>query len=132
MINAVNVPVQVIAVNQLIPFVATRFHCGCSARHEEGSGRFVLVKPGIYLVSFNTTFSTDAAGEADIALEVNGEPIAGARIQETTAAATLYTSGFTTPVRVYCNGNATVTINNLSTVPVSVSNTNIVIHRICG
>ena len=43
MIDAVNVATQSVATNAIVLFNSTRIHTGCSARHEPGSGRFVLL-----------------------------------------------------------------------------------------
>lgn len=132
MINAVNPASQIVNAGLPIPFASNRILKGCSARHEPGSSRFVLTKPGVYKVVFNATFSTTAADTALIALEADGEPITSATISVTTAANNLYTNTIETLVEVFCGSSVSVTANNLSTVPLTLTNADMIIERLCG
>ncbi len=131
MINSVNVAPQTVGVNAPVLFGATRIKTGCSVRHEQGSGRFVFTKPGIYKVSFNGTISAAAAGIAILNVTQDGEAVAGAQIQKNVAAAPAVTDGsVTTLIRVYCC-DSSVSIVNQSTTSLTISNANIVIDRLC-
>lgn len=131
MIDAVNVATQVVAINNPVLFGATRIKTGCSVRHEQGSGRFVLTKPGIYKVTFNGTISAEAATTAILNITQDGEAIAGARIETSVAAAPAVVSGsVTTLLRVFCCDSA-VSVTNLGTTALNISNSNLVIDRLC-
>lgn len=130
MIDAVNVAAQTVNVNSPVLFGATRIKTGCTVRHEPGSGRFVLTKPGVYRVTFNANISTTAAGTAILNVTQDGEAIAGASINATTVAGASLPVSVTTLVRVYCC-DSSVSVTNLSTVEVNVTDANIVIDRMC-
>lgn len=131
MIDAVNVAAQTVASNAPVVYGSTRICTGCSARHEEGSGRITLLRAGIYKVTFSGNYSTTAAGTAILNIATNGEPVAAAQIQQTTAAATVYSGSVTTLVKVPCPGTVSVSVINASSVPVSITNANLVVTREC-
>lgn len=136
MIDAVNVAPQTVAVNAPIVFNNTRVVTGCSARHEEGSGRVVLLKPGVYTVSFNANVSLPTgATVAPINLDItqDGEPISGGKMIYVPAAVdTLDSVSSTVLVRVYsCGCCVPVSVRNTSTQPITVQDANIVITREC-
>lgn len=136
MIDAVNVAAQTVANSVAIPFSSTRICTGCSARHESGSGRFVLLKPGVYEVSFSANVSLPTgATVAPIILEMiqDGESVAGTRMVFTPAAAGTVGSVSTTAlIRVYdqccC---ASIGVRNISGASVIVQDANLVITRHC-
>lgn len=131
MIDSVNVASQVVAVNAPVLFGSTRIKTGCTVRHEPGSGRFILTKPGIYKVTFNSTISAAEAATAILNIMQDGEAIPGAQIQVGIGAASDIESGsVTTLIKVY-GCDSTVSVNNLSTSPLNISNANIVITREC-
>lgn len=130
MIDAVNVAAQTVNVNNPVLFGATRIKTGCTVRHEPGSGRFVLTKPGVYRVTFNANISTTDAGTAILNVTQDGEAITGASINATTIAGASLPVSVTTLVRVYCCDSA-VSVVNFSTTPVSVTDANLVIDRLC-
>lgn len=130
MIDAVNVPLQTVEVNSPVLFVATRIKTGCTVRHEQGSGRFVLNKPGIYKVTFNGNISTAAAGTAILNITQDGESVSGARINAITTAGGSIPVSVTTLLRVYCCDSA-VSVTNLSATAVDITDANLVIDRLC-
>lgn len=130
MIDAVNVAAQTVNVNNPVLFGATRIKTGCTVRHEPGSGRFVLTKPGVYRVTFNANISTTDAGTAILSVTQDGEAITGASINATTIAGASLPVSVTTLVRVYCC-DSPVSVTNLSTVAINVTDANIVIDRLC-
>ena len=132
MIRSTNLASQVIQPNQSVPFASNVITTGCSARHEQGSNRFTLLKCGIYMITFNTSFSTTAAGTAILAIQANGETIPAAEVNVTTAANSLYTNTIAVPVRVYNDCCVDISVKNLSTVPVTMFDTGITIERLCG
>lgn len=131
MIDAVNVAAQTVNINNPVPFGATRIKTGCTVRHEQGSGRFVLTRPGIYRVTFNSTISATADTVAILNITQDGEAIAGAQIQVGTGPSPNIESGsVTTLVRVFC-GDSAISVVNLGTAALTISNANIVIDRLC-
>lgn len=136
MIDAVNVAPQVVTTNGVVLFNSTRILTGCSARHEQGSGRFVLLKPGIYEVEFNANVSlpTDATvGPITLDIMQEGEPVAGSRMIYTPAAVdVLGNVSATILVRVYeCGCCASLSVRNSSPTSINVQDANFVITRHC-
>lgn len=136
MIDAVNVAPQVVTTNGVVLFNSTRILTGCSARHEQGSGRFVLLKPGIYEVEFNANVSLPTgATVGPITLDImqEGEPVAGSRMIYTPAAVDeLGNVSATILVRVYdCGCCTSLSVRNSSPTSINVQDANFVITRHC-
>ena len=131
MLNSVNVPVQTVAVNAPVIFASIRIRTGCCVRHEQGSGRFVLLKPGIYRVSFNGSMTAPAVTTGMLNLTQEGEQIAGANITAGTGPSDVESVSFTTLVRVFCNDTSAISVVNTGTAPVNITQANIVIERVC-
>lgn len=130
MINSVNVAAQTVNVNSPVLFGSTRIKTGCSVRHEPGSGRFVFLKPGIYKVTFNGTVTATAAATAILNITQDGEAIPGAQIQVGVGPTDIETCSVTTLLRVYSCDSA-MSITNLGTTALTVSNANMVVDRLC-
>lgn len=136
MVNAVNVPIQLVEVNDSVLFTGTRVTTGCAVRHEAGSGRFVVLKPGIYRVTVNADIAVpegETVGPISIGISQDGEAISGAEGTVTPTVVDAYFNvALTTLVRVYgpC-GNSTVALVNTSDIPINVENASIVIDRLC-
>lgn len=131
MINAVNVPVQTVAVNGAVLFANTRIKTGCSVRHEQGSGRFVALRPGAYKVSFSGNAAVTAAGAVALAIVQDGEEVAGSRMTATLAANAPENLSTTVLIRVFCDCCVSLGVRNLSTTAVAIDNANFVITREC-
>ena len=136
MIDAVNVAPQTVDANGTIVFGSTRILTGCSARHEPGSGRFVLLKPGIYEVEFNANVSLPTGatvGPIELAIVQDGEAVAGSVMIYTPAAVdTLGNVSATILVRVYeCGCCTTLSVRNDSASEINVQDANFVITRHC-
>lgn len=137
MIDAVNVATQAVATNAVVLFNSTRILTGCSARHEPGSGRFVLLKPGIYEVEFNANVSIPAGGTVGpITLNIvqDGEPVAGSKMIFTPAAVDeLGNVSATILVRVYeqCCCTSLSVRNDTPATTINVQDANFVITRHC-
>lgn len=131
MIDAVNVPAQVVAVNGIVLFANTRICTGCSVRHEQGSGRFVALKPGVYKVSFDGNVSVAAAGTANVIITQDGEEVAGSRMTATLAATAPQSIAKSVLIRVYCDCCVAIAVRNVSTTEVTIDNANFVITREC-
>lgn len=131
MINAVNVPVQTVAVQAPVLFASTRIKTGCSVRHEQGSSRFVALKPGVYKVSFSGNVAVTAAGAVALAIVQDGEEVAGSRMAATLAAASPENVSTTVLIRVFCDCCIALAVRNVGTTEVQVDNANFVITREC-
>lgn len=136
MIDAVNVATQSVATNGSVLFSSTRICTGCSARHEQGSGRFVLLKPGIYEVEFNANVSLPTgATVGPITLDIiqDGEAIAGSKMIFTPAAVNeIGNVSATVLVRVYeCGCCASLAVRNDTPSAINIQDANFVITRHC-
>lgn len=136
MIDAVNVATQVVDANSTITFGSTRIFTGCSARHEPGSGRFVLLKPGIYEVSFNANVSLPTGatvGPIELDIVQDGEAVAGSKMLYTPSAVDILDSvSVSTLIRVYeCGCCTTLGVRNSSATSINVQDANLVITRHC-
>lgn len=131
MIDAVNVPVQTVSVNGAVLFANTRIKTGCSVRHEQGSGRFVALRPGVYKVSFSGNVAVAAAGAVALAIVQEGEEVAGSRMTSTLAAASPENLSTTVLIQVFCDCCVALGVRNVGTTEVTINNANFVITREC-
>lgn len=131
MIDAVNVAAQTVNVNSPVLFGSTRIKTGCTVRHEAGSGRFVLLKPGVYEINFSANMTSAAAATATFNITQDGEQIAGAKIVSTIAAAGVNNVSCTTLARVYCSDVSSISMVNVGATAIDVSDANMTITRLC-
>lgn len=113
--------------------------------HNEGSANYDIVSGGIYKINFNATVSSAATGVVAFALFNNGEQIPGTLMAETIDAAGDYANiGINKEIRVCCNGNSTISVRAVPTIPTAtdpttpittqtpiIGNANLVIDRRC-
>ena len=132
MIDSVNVPVQAVNANASVVFINDRIKTGCTVRHEAGSSRFTIAKPGIYKVTYSSIVTAADAGTAILNIVQDGEAIPGAQIQAGVGATDIEAVSVTTLVRV-CHqcSCSNISVVNDSTIPLTISNANIVIDRLC-
>ena len=83
MISAYNSTTQTVDINGAFVFDTNRIVTGCTVGHIPGTTTFTLNKPGYYYVTFNTTFTTDATGDAIVELQNGGTLVPGATGTET-------------------------------------------------
>jgi hypothetical protein len=83
MINSYNSTTQNVAVGAAYVFDTNRIVTGCTVGHVPGTAAFTLTKPGYYYVTFNTTFTTEATGNATVELQNGGILVPGATATET-------------------------------------------------
>lgn len=139
MINAfINVPVDV-AAGAIVPFnghrASTRGSCYCNGgwlNHNDGSGQFLISRPGIYMVGVGAQATSDtAATDASLAITTNGETLAGTVMAGTVTAADdvvqLATSAL---VVVPCGASITVALANVGAAPVTVNAASLVLTRV--
>ena len=101
MISTYNAAAQTVAVDGAFVFDTNRIVTGCTVGHTPGTTTFTLNKPGYYYVTFNTTFTTDATGEATVQLQNGGTAIPGADGSETiTTAGNTKSIAFSTIIKV--------------------------------
>lgn len=140
MIDIVNSTVQAVNAGGGVVFGTPRINTGCTVRHEAGTSRFALLKPGIYQVTFVGNIALPAGGvvgEIDVGISVDGDVIEGTEAAFTPAAVSEYGNvTLTALVRVYgCNGcgaNVSVAVVNTSGVAIDVRDANLIIDRKCG
>lgn len=139
MINAfVNVPVDV-AVGAILPFAGSRAVTNASRicnggwlYHADGSGQFLINRPGIYKVDFSAQVTAAAAGDITLVLNTNGEPLSGTAMGETIAAAgDLANVSASALIVVPCGASQTVTVSNTSETEITVNAASLVITRVC-
>lgn len=139
MINAfVNVPVDV-AAGAIVPFnghrAQTRSSCLCNGgwlSHNDGSGQFLISRPGIYMVSVGAQVTTaTAATDVSLAITTNGETLAGTTMAATVTAADdvvqLATSALLT---VPCGASITVALANTGEDEVTINAASLVLTRV--
>lgn len=136
MIDAVNVAPQTVAANAAVVFGNTRIFTGCSVRHEQGSSRFVALKPGVYEVTFNANVAIPTGGTVGpITLDIiqDGEAVAGSKMITTPAAVELLENvSSTILIRVYgCGCCTSLSVRNSSPADALVQDANFVITRQC-
>lgn len=134
MVDAVNVPVQLVAANEPVLFASTRLRTGCATRHEAGSGRVVLLSPGVYRVSFNSNVSIPTGGtvqQTSVAIIQDGEVIPGSTMLYTPAAVAVPGNIATDVlVKVYqCCFTSTLSVRNTGADPINMQDANIVVTR---
>ena len=95
-----------------------------------GSGLIQLTKCGIYKIDFGAQITAAAAGDAEFAITVNGETLAGTQMGETLAAAGLATIGTTALIPVECDGSLTITVRNIGDTDVTVNAATITVTRV--
>lgn len=139
MINAfVATPVVVAAgANVLFPGSRARTNNSCHCNggwltHEDGSGQFLISRPGIYLVGVGAQVTSAVAGTvATLALTSNGEALAGTTMAETiTAADDVAQLATTALVRVPCGASVTVGLANTGADEITVNAASLTVIRV--
>ena len=101
MISSYNSANQTVASGSAFVFDTNRVVTGCTVGHAAGTSTFTLTKPGYYYITFNTTFTTDATGDATVQLQNGGVLVPGASGTTTVGVAGDSSSlAFTTIVKV--------------------------------
>jgi hypothetical protein len=139
MINAyVTTPVAVAAGANVI-FTGSRARtngsCYCNGgwlTHEDGSGKFLISRPGIYLVGVGAQVTSAVAGtDATLAITANGEALAGTAMAETiTAADDVAQLATTALVRVPCGASITVGLANTGADEITINAASLTLIRV--
>lgn len=131
---------QVVAVNQAVLFTETAVPGNCSMIHREGSGLVGLrgLPNGQFRARFLVEFGANIAvptdetvGPVSLAIAINGEPVVTSSMISTPAAVDQYnnvSASIYIDVPIGCCSQ--VSIENTSTIPVSVQNANLIIERV--
>ncbi len=139
MINAyVTTPVAVAAGANVL-FTGSRARtngsCYCNGgwlTHEDGSGKFLISRPGIYLVGVGAQVTSAVAGtDATLAITANGEALAGTAMAETiTAADDVAQLATTALVRVPCGASITVGLANTGADEITINAASLTLIRV--
>lgn len=122
MISSYNSTTQNVAIDAAYEFDTNRIVTGCTVGHVPGTTTFTLTKPGYYYVTFNTTFTTEATGEATVELQNGGVAVPGAVGTETiTTAGDTKSIAFTTIVKVLPSCSAIDNTANLTFVATGIA-----------
>lgn len=139
MINAfVTIPTPVAAgANVLFPGSRARTNNSCYCNggwltHEDGSGQFLINRPGIYQVSVGAQVTSATAGTvATLALTTNGEALAGTAMAETiTAAGDVAQLATSALIRVPCGASITVGLANVGDTEITVNAASLTLIRV--
>ena len=131
---------QTVAVNQAVLFTETAVPGNYSMMHREGSGLVGL--RGLpngqlrarFLVEFGANIAVptgETVGPISLAIAINGEPIPTSSMISTPAAVEEYnnvSASIYIDVPIGCCSQ--VSIENTSTIPVSVQNANLIVERV--
>ena len=131
---------QTVAVNQAVLFTETAVSGNASMIHREGSGLVGLrgLPNGQYRARFLVEFGANIAvptdetvGPVSLAIAINGEPVVTSSMISTPAAVNQYnnvSASLYIDVPIGCCSQ--ISVENTSTIPVSVQNANLIIERV--
>ena len=120
---------QTVNPNGSVLFLFNRIWSKCSRiKHEAGSGRVSLL-PGLYRVGFNANFNSTAA-DAIFQIQLDGEGVPGAVIQNTLAADATQNGAATVEVRICEPCCGTLSVKNIGATAITVNDANLVVSRI--
>lgn len=131
MLELTNSAPLTLAPGDSVTFGTTLLRTGCGECHRANSGLVSLNKPcATYDVSFSANVGTTAAGTALLAIRLDGETLNETIMSAPTAAAgDLQTVSRSTFVRTCCRGADTISVANIGTAPITVSNPNLRVGR---
>ena len=131
---------QTVAVNQAVLFTETAVPGNESMIHREGSGLVGLrgLPNGQYRARFLVEFGANIAvptdetvGPVSLAIAINGEPVVTSSMISTPAAVDQYNNvGASIYIDVPIGCCSQVSVENTSTIPVSVQNANLIVERV--
>ena len=130
---------QTVLVNQSVYFTDVPIDGNCSIIHREGSGLVTL--KGLtnqcrarYRVSFGANVAVptgETVGPVSLAIAIEGEAIPATTMTVTPAVVeeffNVYSSTFIDVPRACCNS---ISIRNISNIPINVQNANLIIERV--
>ena len=123
---------QTVEVNNNVLFTDTPVGPCCKVQHREGSGVFTL-KGGRYLVGFSGNIAVptgETVGAVSLAIALNGEPLQGGVMTVTPAAVEeFFNVAKLAYIDVPSNCCYTLSVKNISTIPITVDNANLITIR---
>ena len=139
MINSFITAEQTVATGNNILFnfdrVRTKSSQGCCGwlSHENGSGTFILTKPGIYQINFNCNVENVGDATTPIILDVtnSGENIQGAKMVANPPSGQEQNVCCSLLINNACGTSSIISIENNSGNDVIINDANIVITRWC-
>ena len=131
---------QIVAVNQAVLFTETAVPGNYSMVHREGSGLVGL--RGLpngqlrarFLIEFGANIAVptgETVGPVSLAIAINGEPVVTSNMISTPAAVEEYnnvSASLYIDVPIGCCSQ--ISVENTSTIPVSVQNANLIVERV--
>lgn len=139
MINAYITNPAVVAAGANVLFAGSRARTSNSCRcnggwltHEDGSGQFLISRPGIYMVGVGAQVTSATAGTvATLALTSNGEALPGTAMAETiTAAGDVAQLATSALVRVPCGASITIGLANTGADEITVNAASLTLIRV--
>ena len=131
------IALQEVAENQNVLFTETPICPTKGIMHREGSG-IVRVNGGNtrarYLVSYSGNIQIPTGGtveEISLAIAIDGEPLASTQMIVTpTVVEALFNVSSQAYIDVFCGCCATISVQNTSTQPIEVQNSNLIVVRV--
>lgn len=131
MIQLTNAAPVTLAPGASLTFDTVLLDTGCAECHRKGSAIVTLNRSGaIYEIAFSANIGASAAGTAQLAITLDGEPLPEAYMNSTTAAAGDFSNvAVSTFVKTCCRGGDTVAVRNTGTTTVTVGSANLAVGR---
>lgn len=131
--------IQLVGAGQNVLFTETPVCGNCNIMHRDGSGIVTLRAPERQCARFRVSYSGNIAiptgqtvGAISLAIAVEGEPLLSTQMIVTPAAVEEYFNvSSQVEVQVPCGCCVTVAVENTSTIPVNVQNSNLIVTRVC-
>lgn len=131
--------IQTVAANQNVQFTETAVCGNCNIMHRNGSGNTTLRAPERHCARFRVSYNGNIAvptgqtvGAISMAIASDGEPIQSTNMIVTPAAVEEYFNvSAQVEVQVPCGCCMTIAVENTSTIPVNVQNSNLIVTRVC-
>lgn len=123
MIELSNTNAQVLAAGQSVIFDTILLHTGCGECHRPNSGSINLArKNAIYEVSYNANIGGTAAGDAQLAVTLDGSPLleTTGKVVTTTAGDLQNVSASTFVQTCCCNAANSILLTNTGTTEINV------------
>lgn len=108
MIELSNTTAQTLAPGQALTFDTVILNTGCGECHRTNSGIVTLRKIGIYEVHFSANISGTAAGQVQLVIELDGEPLPETLMTNAIAAAGDLENAATATLVRTCSGRLSV------------------------
>lgn len=131
MILLTNSATQTVAPGEAVAFDTVIFQTGAGECHRRGSGAVSMRSDGIYDIEFSANLGSVAAGTAELAITVGGEPLNETVMDTVTAAAgNLENVATMTAVRNCCGGYDRIAVENTGATSATVDNVKLFVKRI--